>query len=185
MRSDPAATVWAVLVAAAATFALALGGWLWWLFSGFGAADSVFLKSVVFGSLASLLMWLVWLLVVYALLERIAGVRPPVEQLLRAAGFATAPLAIGIFMAVPAISFGAGVLALAAWVLAMQLAIERASGVSGRDAALANLGGFAVWIVAMSLLTTASNQFGPGPLLAESIWDALAGYEAGQAVLGQ
>jgi len=162
---------------------LGLGGWLWWVFSGFGTPGAVFVKSVLFGTLASLLMWLVWLLVVYAVLQRVAGVTVPVEQLVRAAGFAVLPLSLGILMAVPAVSFGVGLVVLGGWLLTTQAAVERVSGVDGGAVMLANLAGFAAWAILMSLLTTASNQLGPGPLLAESIWDLLSGIESGRLVL--
>ena len=184
MRHDAAATVWSLVVAAVSMAALGFGGWLWWIFSGFGTPGSVFVKTVLFGTLASLLMWLVWLLVVYALLQRLAGVTVPVEQLVRAAGFATAPLLLGLLMAVPAISFGVGLLALGGWLLATQAAIERSTGAPTGAAMVANLAGFGAWAVLMSLLTTASNQLGPGPLLSESLWDMMSGFEAGRALLG-
>ena len=184
MRYDDSATVPSLVVAACSMALLALGGWLWWVFSGFGTPGTVFLKSVIFGTLASLTMWLVWLLVVYALLQRLAAVTVAVDQLLRAAGFAATPLALGVFMAVPAISFGVGLVALGGWLLATQQAVERSTGVGSGVAMAANLAGFAAWALLMSLLTTAANQLGPGPFLAESIWDLLSGLEVGRAVLG-
>lgn len=185
VRTDPSATVWALVVAATSMAVLGLGGWLWWQFSGFGTPATVFLKTVVFGTLASLLLWLVWLLVVYALVQRLTGIVVPVEQLVRAAGFATAPLMLGIFMAVPAISFGVGLVALGGWLLATQAAVERVTGAPPGIAMFANLAGFGAFVVLMSLLTTASNQLGPGPLLAESLWESISGYEVGRALLGK
>lgn len=184
VRYDDAATVSSLVVATVSMALLGLGGWLWWVFSGFGDAGTVFLKSVLFGTLASLLLWLVWLLVVYWLLQRIAGVTVPVEQLVRAAGFATAPLALGVFMALPAVSFGVGLLALGAWLLTTQAAVERVAGGGSGAVMVANLAGFAAWAVLMSLFTTASNQLGPGPFLAESIWDMISGFEVGRGLLG-
>lgn len=171
VRYDASATLWSLLVAAGSMALLGTGGWLWWIVSGFGDRGTVFLKSVVLGTLFSLLVWLVWLLVVYALLQRLAGVTVQIDQLLRAAGFATVPLALGVFMVVPAISFGIGLLALGGWLLATQTAIERASGASTGTVMLANLAGFATWVVIMSLLSSGSNQLAPGPFLAEAIWD--------------
>ena len=130
------------------------------------------LKSVVVGTLFSLALWLVWLLVAYALLQRLAGVTVPIEELLRAAGLATAPLALGLLMVVPAISFAVGLFALGAWAVTTQIAIERCAPGLGGPAVAANLAGFAIWLVAMSLLATASDPLAPGPFLAESIWEA-------------
>jgi hypothetical protein len=163
---------------------LGMGGWLWWLFSGFGTSGSVFFKTVLLGTLAGMLLWLVWLLVVYALVQRLTGVITPMEQLVRAAGFATLPLTFGILMAIPAISFGVGLVALGGWLLTTQQAVERSTGAPVGVAMISNLAGFAAWVILMSLLTTASNQLGPGPLLAESLWESISGYEVGRSLLG-
>lgn len=137
-------------------------------------ADSVFVKSVLFGSVASLGLWGVWLLVVVWLLQRLAHTIVQIEPLLRASGMAAFPLAFGLLMVVPAISFSLGLLAIAAWVLMTNSAVERATGVRGGEVILANLAGFAVWALVLSLLATGDNQFAPGPFLAESLWDLVA-----------
>ena len=179
MRDDPDATIPALVVAAGSMLLLGLGGWLWWVVSDLSDTGSVFLKSVVLGSVFSLGLWLVWLLVAYAVLQRVAAVTVPAERLLRCAGFAATPAALGVQMVVPAVSFGVGLVAVGAWLLLTQVAIERAAGIGGATAMLANAAGFAAWALGMSLLSTGSNQFGVGPFLAESIWEALTGIEAG------
>ena len=183
VRLDAAATVPSLVVATVAMALLGLGGWLWWVISGFEDRGEVFVKTVLLGTFASMLMWLVWLLVVYAVLRQLAGVTVAVDQLVRSAGFAAAPLALGVLMLLPAIAFGVGLLALGAWLLATQAAIERTTAVRGGVPMLANLAGFGAWAVLMSLLSTASNQLGTGPFLAESIWD-IASYEIGRVLPG-
>ena len=173
VRYDPSATVWSLVVAAVSMALFALGGWFWWVFSGLGDAGAVFLKSVVLGTLFSLALWLVWLLVVYAVLQRLTGRAVQMDELVRAAGLATAPLALGLLMLVPAVSFGAGLFALTMWVLTTQIAVEHVSGTDVGQAMIANLAGFGAWVIVMSLLATGSNQLAPGPFLAESIWDAI------------
>jgi hypothetical protein len=173
---DTTATLPAIAVAAGSLLLLGLGGWLWWIVSGLADTASVFVKTVVLSAAFGLLLWAVWLLVVYAVLRRISGVTLDVEQLIRSAGLACAPLAAGVLMAIPTISFGVGLVALAGWVAATQVAIERTARRSGGDVVLANLLGFAAWAIGMSLLATGSNQIAPGPFLAESIWDAVTGY---------
>ncbi len=182
-RYDPTATVWSLVVAAVSMALFALGGWFWWVFSGLGDVGAVFLKSVVLGTLFSLALWLVWLLVVYAVLQRLTGRAVQMDELVRATGLATAPLALGLLMLVPAVSFAAGLFALATWVLTTQVAVERVSVADIGQAMIANLAGFGAWVIVMSLLATASNQLAPGPFLAESIWDAVTALDVASGLL--
>lgn len=160
-------------IAAGSMFALGLGGWLWWLRSGLGDPGTVFLKSVVFGGLVSFALWLAWLVVVFAVVQVLAGRTIQMERLAAEAGFATAPLALGLLMALPLFSFGIGVAAIGLWVASMQVAVERAGGVRGRTALVANALGFLLWAGMLSLLATGSQPLAPGPFLAESVWEAV------------
>jgi hypothetical protein len=175
LRFDGSATIPAVLVAYVSLFALGLGGWLWWRVSGLGEPGTVFVKTVLLGSLFGFAGWLVWLLVVYTVLRRLSGVTIQVEQLLRTAGFASIVLVLALGMVVRPVAFGLGLFALAAWAGATQMAVERTVGRGGRDVLAANLAGFAAWLAIMSLLATGTNQIGLGPFLAESVWDAVTG----------
>jgi hypothetical protein len=163
-----------IAVAVISMFAFGLGGWLWWVRSNFGDEREIFLKSVVFGGAMSFALWLAWLIVVYALVQRLSRRVVPMELLVREAGMANAPLALGVLMALPLVSFAAGLLAIAAWVASMQRAVERASGLRGTSILVANLAGFALWAGVLSLLATGSHPLAPGPFLAESVWEALA-----------
>jgi len=182
--TDLRATLPSLAVAGASMLMLGLGGWLWWLTSGLGDKQTVLIKSMLMGSVFSLALWLGWLVVAYVVLQRITHEVISVERLVRAAGMAAAPLALGVFMVIPGISFGVGILAIGAWALTTNEAIERATGIRGRPVVLANAAGFALWAIAMSLLATSTNQIAPGPFLAESIWEAVTTFDYAQVVLG-
>jgi hypothetical protein len=123
----------------------------------------------------SFALWLLWLLVVYAVLQRMTGHVVAMDRLVREAGMATAPLALGVLMGVaPAVAFGVGIAAIGAWVMSMQVAVERATELRGWPVLLANATGFAVWALTLSVLTTSGNSLAPGPFLAESVWEAVA-----------
>ena len=97
----------------------------------------------------------------------------PVDRLLREAGLACWPLFLALGMAIPAVSFGVGVLAIGGWVAATQAALARVAGRPGRGVLAANLVGFGVWCVVMSLLASGDHAIAPGPFVAESIWEAV------------
>lgn len=169
----PGSPAMAVLVAAGSMLLFGLGGWLWWWMSGLGDVAAVFAKTVLFGAFASFGLWLGWLIIVYAILERLTGRSVRVELLLREAGYATAPLALGVLMVIPGLAFGIGLFAIGAWVLSMQTAVERATGERGPVVLLANVAGFAVWALVLTLLSTGSHPLAPGPFVAESVWEAV------------
>ncbi|MCK9494064.1 MAG: hypothetical protein M0R75_01030 [Dehalococcoidia bacterium] len=175
LRYESSATLPAVGVTVVGLLALGLGGWLWWFVSDLGDTGSVFLKTVLLGTIFGFVGWLVWLLIVYLALRQLAGITVQVEQLIRTAGFASGVLVIGLAMVITPIGFGIGVLALVAWAGATHIAIERTVGRGGSVVMAANLLGFAAWLVVMSLLSTGTNQIGPGPFLAEAVWDAING----------
>jgi hypothetical protein len=173
VRLDPAATLPAVLVAVTSLAALGLGGWAWWVMSGLGDRWGVLLSSVILGTGFASAAWVAWLIVVYAVLNRMTRVPLDVGALLRAAGFASLPLWLALLMVARPVAFGIGLTALAAWVAATQIAVQRASGRTGSEVFIANIAGFATWAVIMSLLASATNRTAPGPFLAESIWEAV------------
>lgn len=173
LRLDATATVPALLTTVLGLLSLGLGGWIWWRMAGLGEAGTVFLKSVLLGGVFGFGAWLLWLLIIYTVLQRASGVTIRVEQLLRTAGFASVVLVLALGMAIPPIAFGVGIVALLAWAVTTQLAVERTVGRGGGDVMAANLAGFAVWVLIMSLIATGTNQVGPGPFLAESVWDAV------------
>ena len=176
VRLDPRATLSALAVAVVSIMFLGLGGWLWWIESGLGDRAVVFVKSVLVGGAFSVGAWLVWLLIATLVLQSAGRISVDVGQLVRAAGFACAPLTLALLMAARPVAFGVGLLAIAGWVAMTQVAIQRVSGRAGREALLANVAGFGAWALLMSLLTTGRNPFGPGPFLADAIWKALIGH---------
>jgi hypothetical protein len=181
--NDATSTVESVAVVVISMALLGVGGWVWWTISGLPDRAGVFVSSVVFGTVFGVALWLGWLLIAYATLQRLTGRAPRIEAMVRACGLGAAPLALGMLMAVPLVSFGVGLLALAAWVALTQAAIERSTGAPPGAAFAANLAGFLAWAVVMSVLSTAQQQLAPGPFLAESLWDALATFDAAPAVL--
>ena len=159
----------ALVFALAGMVALALGGWLWWLTSGLGDPRTTLTVGVPF----SFALWIAWLVISIAVVQRLGRTMVPVDRLLREAGLACWPLFLALGMAIPAISFGVGILAIGGWVAATQAALARVAGRPGRGVLAANLVGFGVWCVVMSLLASGDHAIAPGPFVAESIWEAV------------
>jgi len=152
VRSDPSATAGAVIVVAIASIMAGIGSWLWaaqW--RGVGASE-VFVKSLVIGSILQTLAWLLWVYVVYQVLVRAYGVRADFYELIRTMGFAFAPVALSVLVAIPSFAVPFGVASLALAVLLTGAAIQSASSAHPQQALTANLTGFAVFAVVMGIL---------------------------------
>ena len=125
VRDDPGANPYALLMAAVSILLAAIGGWLWVTvrFDDFDG-DRVILRMVVLGGLFTYAMWLVWGLVVEAVLAQ--AYRVPVDRmaLIRCTGFATAPAALMLLMLLQSLSLGVALVAIALAPAAAQVAVN-------------------------------------------------------------
>jgi len=152
VRTDTAATVPAIIVAAAATLLFALGGWLWYLFEDVPDTGQFFVRSVILGTIISLIVWGVAIGVTYVMLTQVFRARADLNELVRVLGFAAAPLAIGFLFFIPSIGWGLSIVGLAVMFGLSVVAAQSASDAPpGRTVAAVGVG-FLVWAVVLSLL---------------------------------
>lgn len=164
VRQDPAATVPSVLVVVVSTLLAALGGWLWWSFQGF--PGGVFVDSVILGTIFSVALWIVWLLVAWVILTQLFREDADWQEMLRTMGMAAAPLALSILMFIPGVSFGVGLVSVALFFGLTTIAIQAATpNTSPARVLIANMAGFAVWAVVLGLLVNSTDFFAPGIFL--------------------
>ncbi len=171
VKGDATQTIPAVVTAVVATLIYAVGGWLWWILKDYGSGGELFVKSVVLGSLFAVGLWFVWVFVVYALLTSVFKATSDVQSLIRTMGYAAAPLALGVVMLIPALSFGLGIAALVVMFAATNYAIQATTNAAPDKVLLANLAGFAIWAVVLSLLVSGDDPFGPGVFIQGALAD--------------
>lgn len=165
VRQDPAATIPSVLVAAAATALAGLGGWIWWIVQDFGDSGKVFIQSVVLGSVFSVALWIVWLLVAWVILTQLFREEADWQQMLRTMGMAAAPLALSVAMFIPGIDLGVGLASVALFFGLTTIAIQAVTPANPARVLVANLAGFAVWAIVLGLLVSSSDYLAPGVFL--------------------
>jgi hypothetical protein len=173
IREDVTLTVPALLVAAIAMSASALGGFLWSMVE-FEPDSEFFWKTVLLGTVFGLLFWGIAVGAIFMMLRSIVKIDVKMDEVLRVAGFATAPLGIGLFIFIPEIAFGIGLLSVSLFLALLVVALHTAFDVSVDKALLAVLPGFAIWVLILPLLATTENPFGPGVFVFDWAQDALA-----------
>lgn len=174
VRQDATATVPAVFVVVASTLLAGVGGWLWWLvqdFEGFASGGKVFVQSLILGSVFSVALWIVWLLVAWVILNQLFREDADWQQMLRTMGMAAAPLAISILIFLPGISFGIGLASIALFFGLTTIAIQSVTPASPARVLVANLAGFAIWAVVLGLLVSSDTYLAPGIFLYDLLGD--------------
>ena len=159
---DPTATASSFVVAAAATFAAGLGGWLWWMQQTDFDKGKVFVQSVILGSLFAIGLWIVWLFVAYVLLTQVFRERADLQQLIRTMGMAAAPLGLSLLLLIPGLNYGIALTSIALFFGLTTIAIQSVTTAEPAKVLLANAAGFAIWAIILTLLVDNRTYLAPG-----------------------
>jgi hypothetical protein len=173
VRLDASATIPSIAVAVVATFLAGLGGWLWWTFQDFGDKGKILMQSFLLGSVFSIALWVVWLLIVYVLLTQVFKAQADIQQLARTMGMAAAPLALSVLMFIPALDFAIGLTSLALFFGLTTFAIQASTSASAGQVLVCNAAGFAIWAIVLALLVGSNNAFAPGFFLIDATKEAM------------
>lgn len=168
VRRDTSATIPALLVAVISTLLFAVGGWIWWSladiseFSQYPGTGEMFLKSVVIGSIISVILWAVWIGITYVILTQLFRARADINELVRVMGFAAAPLALGVLMFIPGLDFGIGLTAIVVFFGATVIAVQSATDAPAGRVLVATGAGFLLWAIVLALFVGDDNVLAPG-----------------------
>jgi hypothetical protein len=152
VRSDPSATPGAIVVVFLASVLAGIGSWLWAVQTDGVDAAEVFVKSLVIGSVLQTLVWFIWVYLVFQVLARAYGARTDFYELIRTMGFAFAPVAMSVLIAITAFAVPFGVAALSGAALFSHFAIQSSSSAEPRQVLIANFVGFLSFAVVMGVL---------------------------------
>lgn len=174
MRDDPNGTIPAVVIALISFFIAGIGGWLWWVISGYGDGGKIFLESAVVGAVAGTVLWAVAVLVAYLLLTGVFHYTANFERMLRASSLSTVPLALGLLMFIPGINLGVGIAAFGLFFLLMDIGIQVSVDAQPGHVILATFVGFVVFCLILSVLVQTDNAFAPNVFLFRTPANGLA-----------
>jgi len=135
-------------VVAGASLASGLGPWLWWLNKELPSSGEAFFKAVVVGGLLQVVVWAGWVYVAYVLATTVLGGSGELMAVFRAMALAFTPMALALLMFIEPLAVGFGVATLALSQAALQATTDLESG----RALVANLAGFALFALVMSVL---------------------------------
>jgi len=152
LRSDRSATPIAIIIVLGAGVLAGLGTWIWALqHDHLRSLDvvEVLLKALIIGSIVQTAVWFAWVYITYMLAARVFGSVVRFGELTRVMGFAFAPVALGVLIAIAPLAVPFGLLAFGITLMLTAAAVEQAAELEPRQAMLSTLGGFAVFLVFM------------------------------------
>ena len=152
IRADASATISAVVIVFGASVFAGIGSWLWAVMigdiSGVNRTD-LFLRSLVLGSLVQTGVWFLWVYVVRWLITHLYKAQADPLELIRAMGFAFAPVSLSVLILIGGMAIPIGIFAFAVTILLSSVAVQTVSDGDGGHAMLATLLGFGVFLVFM------------------------------------
>src|SRR5712691_10204362 len=142
IRQERSATTPAIFVVLGSSLLAGLGSWLWALqFPGIDHVE-VLVKSFLLGSIIQTAAWFLWVYLIHQVLTRGYHLRLGFAELTRVMGFAFAPVALSLLVAIQSLAVPFGVISLGMTLLFTNVAIQATSDADAREATMANLTGF-------------------------------------------
>jgi hypothetical protein len=119
---------------------------------------AIVLKAAVLGSIVQTAVWFAWVGMVYVLTARAFGSVVLFSELVRVMGLAFAPVGLSVMIGIAPLAVPMGVLSFGATLLLTNAAIEQAAGTDARQTSLANLAGFAVFLIFMGAFANVAEE---------------------------
>jgi hypothetical protein len=152
VRNDRAATPTALAIVLTSGILGGIGTVIWASqHDDFGGVDvmEVILKSLIAGSIIQTVVWFAWVYITYMLVARVFGSTVLFGELTRVMGFAFAPVALNVLVAIAPLAVPFGLLSYGAALMLTTAAVEQSAEVEPRQAMLATLAGFGVFLIFM------------------------------------
>lgn len=157
VRDDQQELVPALVVAAVSILLAGFGAFLWWTIVADFEPDSVFLNTVILGSIFAIVLYGVAALAVYVVLAQMFRLTVDLQALIRTMGYAAIPWAASLIMFIPVIWPVFAIVPLALLFYLMVQAVKSASGADERNAVMASGIGFSVMVVVLGLIALSSD----------------------------
>lgn len=160
VRDDANELIPALAVAGVSVLLMGLGTWLWWFVNWDSdyTPDSLFLNTFLFGSIFTAAMYGVWVLIAYVVLVQMYKLQVDLNSMLRTMGYAAFPLAGGLLGFIPLLYPVFWIVPIAALMVTSAFAVQSASGASSTQVVMANVIGFTVMVLVLSIIATSAGD---------------------------
>lgn len=163
LAATPEESPSAILIVLGASLLAGIGGLIWTFTAAIDADHGrFFIRSTLLGTGLQAIAFFIWLAITLALLQTVYQLQIDYGELLRVMGYAFAPMALQLFVFIPALDQPIGIIALAATFYLSTYAIQVTTDATPGQAFVASMAGFVVFCAILGILGHGTLDLAPG-----------------------
>jgi hypothetical protein len=160
VRDDTNELVPALIVAGVSALLAGLGATLWFLFlwDDNYQPDGLWLNTFILGGIFLAALYAVWVLITYVVVVQVYKASADLQSLLRTMGYAAAPFALCLLMFIPVLWPVFAIVPLALVFVMTIYATQSVTNADSTQVVMANLAGFAVMVLVLTIIAFSSDD---------------------------
>lgn len=160
VRDDVNELIPALIVAGVAALLAGLGATLWFLllWDDRLQPDGLWLNTFILGGIFLAALYAVWVLITYVVVVQVYKASADLQSLLRTMGYAAAPFALCLLMFIPVLWPVFAIVPLALVFVMTIYATQSVTNADSTQVVMANLAGFAVMVLVLSIVAFSSDE---------------------------
>ena len=176
VRDDANELVPALIVAGVSALLAGLGATLWFLFLWDDRLhpDGIWLNTFILGGIFLAALYAVWVLITYVVIVQVYKASADLQSLLRTMGYAAAPLALSLLMFIPVLWPVFAIVPLALVFVMTIYATQSVTNADSTQVVMANLAGFAVMVLVLSIVAFSSDDSRIGAGLFAALFEPIS-----------
>lgn len=152
VKDDINETVPAIVVAAVSWLLAGVGAWLYWTVATDLEPESVFLNTVLLGTIFGVVLYFAAIAIAYVVIVQMYKIQADIQSMIRTGGYAAIPMAASVLMLLPILWPVFAIVPIALLFVMMIYAVQASTNAESSQVVVASLIGFAVMVLVLGFI---------------------------------